>query len=173
MKTDKITLDRIKTAHPALRVELEQMYLEMCAALTGRAMVRFAYVLRSYAEQDVLFAQGRTTKGKRVTNARGGRSYHNFGLAFDIVLIVDRDGNGTYESASWETNVDFDGDGRHDWQEVVTIAKQYGWEWGGSWATFPDRPHFQKTFGLNVVELDRRVRNKIVINNIYPKLGPL
>jgi peptidoglycan L-alanyl-D-glutamate endopeptidase CwlK len=169
---DKITLDRIETAHPAVREELKQMYSEMVKALTGRAIVRFAYVLRTYAEQDALFAQGRgNDKRKRVTNARGGRSYHNFGLAFDIVLLVDRDRNGTFESASWETNVDFDGDGRHDWQEIVTIAKQYGWEWGGDWR-WKDMPHFQKTFGLNVVELDRRVKNKIVINNSnYPKLG--
>ena len=172
MSTDKVTLDRIETAHPAVREELRLMYAEMVKALTGKAIVRFAYVLRTYAEQDALFAQGRTKPGKVVTNAKGGRSYHNFGLAFDIVLLVDRDGNGTFESASWETNVDFDGDGKADWQEVVAIAKQYGWEWGGSWASFPDKPHFQKTFGLSVVVLDQRVKSKNVIQGTnYPKLS--
>lgn len=171
MKQDKITIERIETAHPAVREELRQMYAEMCQALSGRAMARFAYVLRTYSEQDALFAQGRTKPGKIVTNAKGGRSYHNFGLAFDIVLLVDKDGNGTYESASWETNVDFDGDGKADWIEVVTIAKQYGWEWGGDWK-FTDMPHFQKTFGLSVAVLDQRVKTKNVIAGTnYPKLG--
>lgn len=39
--------------------------------------------LRSYDEQDALYAKGRTASGKRVTNARGGYSNHNFGIAFD------------------------------------------------------------------------------------------
>ena len=47
-----------------------------------------AYVMtggtRTYAEQDALYAQGRTTGGKRVTNARGGYSNHNFGVAGDF-----------------------------------------------------------------------------------------
>jgi peptidoglycan L-alanyl-D-glutamate endopeptidase CwlK len=166
---DKITVDRIKTAHPAVRVELQEMYEEMVEALTGIAIVRFAYVLRTYAEQDALFAQGRPT-GKKVTNAKGGQSYHNFGLAFDIVLLVDKDKNGTFESASWETNVDFDGDGKSDWQEIVAIAKRYGWAWGGDWK-FVDAPHFEKTFGLSVKELDRRFKGGILIpGHNYPKL---
>ena len=40
--------------------------------------------LRTYTEQDELYAQGRTTTGPKVTNARGGHSNHNFGIAFDI-----------------------------------------------------------------------------------------
>lgn len=145
---DQITLDRIKLMHPKLRDEVSKMYDEMCEALTGRAIVRFAYTLRTFAEQDKLFLQV-----PKVTKAKGGFSYHNYGLAFDIVLLVDKDGNGSYESASWETNVDFDGDGKADWQEVVTIAKQYGWIWGGDWAGFPDKPHFEKTFGYSVRQL--------------------
>jgi peptidoglycan L-alanyl-D-glutamate endopeptidase CwlK len=162
-RIDPITINRIQTAHPQLRNELLQMYHEFVAVLTGKAIVRFAYVLRTYKEQDDLFAQGRTKPGKKVTNAPGGRSYHNFGLAFDIVLLKDNDGNGTFETASWETNVDFDGDGKADWQEIVAIARQYGWEWGGSWSRFPDAPHFQKTFGKSVVELDQKVKLKQVI----------
>jgi peptidoglycan L-alanyl-D-glutamate endopeptidase CwlK len=169
---DRITLERIKTAHPAVREELRQMYSEFCLVLSGRIRVRFTRVYSTYAEQDALFAQGRgKDKRKRVTNARGGRSYHNFGLAFDICLLIDRNGDGVFEEASWDTLLDFDRDGKIDWQEIVAIAKQYGWEWGGDWASFPDAPHFQKTFGLSVVFLDQRVRNKNVIQGTnYPKL---
>lgn len=150
--TDKITLQRIELLHPDLRKEVKEMYQEICEALTGRAICRFAYTLRTFAEQEVLYAQGRTRPGKIVTNAKGGQSYHNYGLAVDIVLLVDRDGNGTFEAASWETNVDFDEDGKADWQEVVAIFKRYGWEWGGDWK-FSDKPHFQKTFGKSIKQL--------------------
>lgn len=159
---DKITLDRIELAHPALREELRKIYAEICTALTGRALCRFAYTLRTFAEQDALFAQGRTKPGKVVTNAKGGQSYHNYGLAVDIVLLVDRDKNGSFEAASWETNVDFDGDGKHDWREVVDIFKRYGWEWGGDWK-FSDKPHFQKTLGQSVQQLLTRYNAKQLI----------
>lgn len=132
--------------HPKLRKEVEQIYDEICEALNGRAMCRFAYTLRTFKEQDALYAQGRTVKGKIVTNAKGGLSMHNYGLALDIVLILN-DG-----SASWDIKADFDGDGKSDWKEIVTIFKQYGWEWGGDWK-FTDYPHFQKSFGKTVREL--------------------
>lgn len=151
---DKITLDRIQLLHPLLRDEARELYNEICKALKGRAICRFSHTLRTFKEQDDLYSQGRTRPGKIVTNAKGGDSYHNYGLAIDIVLLVDRDGNGTFESASWETNVDFDGDGIADWQEVVQIFKKYGWEWGGEWR-FKDNPHFQKTFGKSITELKR------------------
>lgn len=150
--TDKITLQRIELLHPDLRQEAKEIYAEICQALTGRAICRFSHTLRTNKEQDELFAIGRTKPGKIVTNAKGGQSYHNYGLAIDIVLLVDRDKNGTFEVASWETNVDFDGDGKADWAEVVAIFKRYGWEWCGDWK-FSDKPHFQKTFGKSIKQL--------------------
>lgn len=152
IKTDLITLNRIQLLHPLLVDEVNSIYKEICEALKGRAICRFAYTLRTFAEQDALYAQGRTKKGSKVTNARGGQSYHNYGLAIDIVLLVDKDKNGTFESASWETKIDFDGDGKEDWQEIVAIFKRYGWEWGGDWK-FLDTPHFQKTLGKSIAQL--------------------
>lgn len=125
---DKITLERIELLHPLLRKEVKDIYREIDQALTGRAICRFSSTLRTFAEQNSLYAQGRSKAGKRVTNARGGQSYHNYGMAIDIVLLVDRDGNGTYETASWDTKTDFDGDRLADWQEIVAIFKRYGRE---------------------------------------------
>lgn len=171
MKQDQVTLHRIELLHPAVREEVKNIYAEICASLTGKALCRFAYTLRTYAEQNGLYAQGRTAPGKIVTQAKGGQSYHNFGLAVDIVLVVDKDGNGSFESASWDTKSDFDGDGKSDWQEVVNIFKQHGWVAGVDWK-FVDAPHFEKSFGLSVRELDRRVQNKFVIDGTnYPKLN--
>lgn len=156
---DKITLDKIQTAHPKIREELNQIYIEICEAIKGRSMCRFPYVLRTFAEQDVLF-----NAKPQVTKARGGQSYHNYGLAADIVMILDKDGNGSYELASWDTKLDFDGDGKSDWMEVVAIFKKYGWEWGGDWARFPDNPHFQKTLGYTIAQLQelhaKQIANK-------------
>ncbi len=151
-RVDKITLDRIKLLHPLLRKEALMIYQEIQATLTGSAICRFAYSLRTFKEQDGLYAQGRTAAGPIVTNAKGGQSNHNYGLAIDIVLLVDKDKNGTFETASWDTNTDFDGDGKPDWQEVVSIFKRYGWVWGGDWK-FTDMPHFEKMFGKSIADL--------------------
>jgi peptidoglycan L-alanyl-D-glutamate endopeptidase CwlK len=166
---DKITLKRIDMLHPDFRDNAHQMYADMCKALIGRVIPRFAYTLRTIKEQNELYQKGRTTSGPKVTNAKGGQSYHNYGLAFDLVLLIDTDGNGTFETATWDTLKDFDGDKASDWNECVLIAKKYGWEWGGDWLKFKDQPHFQKTFGKSIAEL--LVATKFKQDNIeYPKL---
>jgi len=170
---DSITIQRIALLHPIIREEATQIYAEICEALKGKAICRFSHTLRTFAEQDALYAIGRRgIKGERiVTNSKGGLSYHCFGVAIDIVLLKDTDGNGTFDTASWETNVDFDGDGVSDWREVVTIFKSFGWEAGIDWAKFPDAPHFQKTFSLSVRQLLAQVQNKhLVPNTNYPIL---
>ena len=158
---DKITLDRIELLHPALREEAKQIYAEICERLTGRATCRFAYTLRTFAEQDALYNQK-----PKVTKAKGGQSYHNYGLAVDIVLLLN-DG----KVASWDTVTDFDGDGLADWQEAVYVFGLFGWEWGGNWKTFPDKPHFQKTFGLTISEcLNRHNTGQVISGTNYIKL---
>jgi len=155
---DKPTLDRIQLLHPKLREEAMQIYLEICDALKGKAMCRFAYTLRTFAEQDALF-----NAKPQVTKAKGGQSYHNYGQAIDIVLIVDKDGDGKFETASWDVKSDFDGDGKSDWMEVVAIFKRYGWEAGIDWK-FYDAPHFQKTLGYSIAQLQalhaKQIANK-------------
>ena len=143
---DQITLDRINLLHPKVREEALAIYKEIVAALTGHATCRFAFTLRTFAEQAELYAQGRSKPGKIVTKAAAGLSFHNYGLAIDIVLIIDG------KEASWDEKRDFDADGVSDWQEIVHIFKQHGWEWGGDWK-FTDTPHFQKVFGKSVRDL--------------------
>lgn len=148
--SDKITLERIELLHPKLRQEAKEIYEEISEVLTGKAICRFSHTYRSFEEQDILFL-----KRPKVTNAKGGQSYHNYGLAIDVVLLVDKDGNGSHEAASWDTKTDFDKDNVSDWMEIVRIFKLYGWEWGGDWQ-FRDNPHFQKTFGYSIKELLKR-----------------
>jgi peptidoglycan L-alanyl-D-glutamate endopeptidase CwlK len=155
--TDQITLKRIELLHPSLKDEAIQIYSEICETLSNGVMCRFTHTLRTIKEQNDLYAKGRTIKGQIVTNAKGGQSFHNYGLAIDIVLIIDG-------KATWDRGKDFDRDGQPDFMEVVKIFKKYGWEWGGDWH-FKDYPHFQKSFGLTIKQLN----NKEKIGN-YPKI---
>jgi len=128
--------------HPALRNELRNQYLEINTQLPKGVRLRFTHTLRTFQEQNELYAQGRTTKGKIVTNAKGGSSWHNYGLAFDIVILYDKDNNGTFETASWDEDRCF--------MTVVNFFKSHGWKWGGDFRTFKDSPHFEKTFGMTI-----------------------
>lgn len=159
MYKDEITLKRIETIHPKLRVELREIYNQICEKVNSKyCKVRFSSVLRTQSEQDALYAKGRTAPGKKVTWTRN--SYHIQGLAVDIVLLLDKDKNGTFETASWDTAFDGDGDGIADWLEVSKIFISYGWQWGliNSKGKRYDLPHFQKTFGYKVSELKKRPR---------------
>lgn len=131
---DQLTLYRIETAHPRIRVELRNYYIEINRRLPKGVRLRFSWVYRSYKEQDLLHA-----KRPKVTNAKGGQSIHNYGLAFDIVILFDLDGNGTFETASWKQDKYF--------KLVVNFFKSKGYTWGGDWNSFKDNPHFQKDFG--------------------------
>lgn len=92
--------------------------------------LRVTSALRTVAEQDALYAKGNVTK------ARGGQSYHNYGLAIDVVEIK----NG---QAIWNC----------DWPKISAVGKRFGFEWGGDWKNFVDKPHFQMTFGKSVRQL--------------------
>lgn len=141
---DNISIKRLAAAHPKLRSELSDILIECEKANVG---IRYTSVYRNADEQNTLYAQGRTTSGKIVTNAKAWESYHQYGLAVDIVLY-HKDG-----SISYSAQEDLDKDGLADWFEVTAIFKKHGWEWAGDWKTFKERPHFQKTFGYKTSEL--------------------
>ncbi|RZK45996.1 MAG: M15 family peptidase [Pedobacter sp.] len=168
---DSVSLERIKSLHPKLRDEAKVILEEVEKTLTGKAMCRFTFTLRSWEEQDGLYALGRTKAnpdgktakkplGNIVTNAKAGDSFHNYGLAVDIALVIDTDGDGKYDKGSWDTKGDYDQDKKADWMEVVAIFKKHGWEWGGDWTSFKDMPHFQKAFGHTLKDLKAKYAKK-------------
>lgn len=127
---------------------------ESALELIKRAYKEGIYVqissgFRSFAEQNALYAQGRTKPGSIVTNARGGYSNHNFGLAVDYFLVSD-DGN----TALWTVN--------NKWRRVAAIGKQLGFAWGGDWASFRDYPHLEMTGGLSTAQLRAGSRPRLV-----------
>ncbi|MCM3586213.1 M15 family metallopeptidase [Mesobacillus maritimus] len=107
---------------------------------------------RSFQEQENLYAKGRTVAGNVVTNANAGESYHNFGLAIDFALKTP-DGK-----IIWDMKYDGNKNNQADWMEVVAVAKELGFEWGGDWIGFKDYPHLQMDFGLSIRELQKGKR---------------
>src|SRR5579872_98872 len=79
---DPISESRLEKVFPLLAAKVRQMADQL--AREG-IVLRVVQGLRTWAEQDSLYAQGRTAPGQKVTNCPGGRSYHNFGLAVDLV----------------------------------------------------------------------------------------
>lgn len=103
--------------------------------------VRVISGTRRYAEQDALFRQGRFgNPGPVVTNARGGRSRHNFGIAWDI---------GVFTEAGYSRRVE-------DYAEVARVGLVEGLVWGGHWRRFRDPPHYELDLGLDIVALRTR-----------------
>jgi peptidoglycan L-alanyl-D-glutamate endopeptidase CwlK len=96
------------------------------AAASGIA-IKVISGLRTYDEQNDLYAQGRMKPGEIVTNARGGYSNHNFGIAFDI---------GVFEGSRYV-------DESPKYKAVGVLGTDLGLEWGGNWKTIQDEPHFQ------------------------------
>ncbi|MDH6373509.1 peptidoglycan L-alanyl-D-glutamate endopeptidase CwlK [Paenibacillus sp. PastF-3] len=148
-----MTLDQVKNKSSARMIGLHPVVLDATTVLIERCYTRGVPILitqglRTIAEQDALYAQGRTKPGAVVTNARGGYSYHNFGLAVDFALLLP---NGS--SVSWDMRLDGNNNQIADWQEVVKEAKALGFEWGGDWTSFKDYPHFQMVFGLTLTQL--------------------
>jgi len=89
--------------------------------------IRVISGLRSYEEQEALYARGRTQPGPKVTNARGGFSNHNFGIAFDVGVFS----GSRYLGSSPK------------YRAVGVLGQELGLEWGGNWTTIVDEPHFQ------------------------------
>lgn len=113
---------------------------------------------RSVEEQDAIYQQGRETDGNIVTYAKGGESYHNYGLAIDFALLTNDD------NVIWDLEYDGNQNGKSDWNEVVEIAKELGFSWGGDFTRFKDYPHLQMDFGLSIRELKWGKRPEDVID---------
>lgn len=161
---DKISIARAKLLHPAVRDEVVNLITEVEKGFPANIAVRIVQGLRTIQEQNILYAKGRTADGNIVTNAKGGSSYHNYGLAIDFAILIDKDGNGTYDELSWDIKKDNDKDGVADWLEVVKVFEAAGWEWGGKWSGIKDYPHLQKTFGLKWQTLFERYNKKQFID---------
>ena len=140
---DNTTQNSINSLHPKIKDEVQKIaeYINS-SVLTGKTKLRITEGFRSFERQNQLYNQR-----PKVTNAKGGQSIHQYGLAFDMTLVIDG------KELSWDTKKDWDNDKKADWIEVVEEFRSKGYKWGGDWVSFKDMPHFEKTFGYNVREL--------------------
>ena len=115
----------ISQLHPKLQSIIPQI-IGICAAQGLPVLVTDGF--RTKAEQDAIYAQGRTAPGSIVTQVRWPNSAHCWGVAFDFCRNVrDRE----YD------------DSDRFFSRVADVAKQFGLEWGGDWKNFVDKPHLQ------------------------------
>lgn len=124
---DQISINRMQQLNPVMQDKVKA-FME---ALENKGLQpRITQGLRTIAEQDALYAQGRTKPGKIVTNAKGGTSWHNYGVAIDIAF-VNADGSINFNVSD----------------EIGVLGEAMGFEWGHRWARWgiDDRPHFQLT----------------------------
>ncbi|MBC7933423.1 MAG: M15 family metallopeptidase [Rubrivivax sp.] len=96
--------------------------------------------LRTFAEQDAIFAKGRTKPGPIVTKARAGKSNHNYGLAVDMYPVV----NGkVFTAVPKGASVEF----RRAFNAIQDAAgeeaERLGLFWGARFSGIVDTPHIQ------------------------------
>lgn len=94
---------------------------------------------RTPAEQNALFAQGRTEPGEVITDVSGTGSFHVWGVAIDFVPVT----NG---------QPDYSDDARL--QKIARLAIGMGFEWGFALWGF-DKPHLQYTQGLTISDFQK------------------
>jgi peptidoglycan LD-endopeptidase CwlK len=132
---------RLSFVYPGLADKVRQL-----ADLLKKQGVTIIVVqgLRTGEEQDKLYAQGRTTFGKVVTNARGGWSWHNFGLAVDCAPL---------EASMIDWNASHPA-----WKQMEEAGVSLGLTSGANWLRLKDAPHFQLTGRFPEAAPDDEVR---------------
>src|SRR5260221_11698506 len=136
---DQLSETRLAEVHPKLAEKVRSM-ADLLAQ--ENITIRVVQSLRSWTEQAMLYAKGRDADGnvvdprKVVTHARPGTSWHNFGLAVDVV---------PFDSGipDWNSS-------HPAWRRIVAVGESVGLISGSRWRTFPDLPHFQLTGQLPV-----------------------
>jgi peptidoglycan L-alanyl-D-glutamate endopeptidase CwlK len=150
----------LSKVHPILKGRVE----ELIVVLADEAHLYFAahMGLRSYEVQAALYAQGRllylevnqlrqkaglprilpAEAAKKVTNAPAGKSWHNYGLAVDIV--EDGDPNKAGIQWSWANTKSY--------LKIGQYATRVGLSWGGFWKAFKDYPHVELIGDLSLAK---------------------
>jgi len=128
---------KLEDLHPKVKLMCEQ-FISECKLHNIDVIITSTY--RDGASQDALYAQGRTTPGKKVTNAKAGQSFHNWRVAFDFVPIVGG-------KAIWNDNA--------LWTKCGEIAESIGLEWAGRWKKFKEMAHCQFTGGLTLQDFQK------------------
>ncbi len=113
-----------------------------CRVVGDGLNVRIISGTRIYAEQNALYKKGRFgNRGPVVTNARGGFSNHNFGIARDIGIFTP---SGGYKADGPE------------YEKAAQKGLSPEIEWGGNWKKLVDKSHYQLRQHFQIAELRAR-----------------
>jgi peptidoglycan LD-endopeptidase CwlK len=129
MTPDPVSNTRISQLDPSMQplanLAVNLMYMK-------DQPVRVVQGLRTFEEQDALYAIGRTTHLDRspVTNARAGQSAHNFAKAIDV-----------YPLESGKVVIPPASDSR--WHVIGETGTSVGLKWGGDFKRLKDYPHLE------------------------------
>jgi hypothetical protein len=115
----------LNALHPFFRDKITAL-IEACHAKGIELAIVESY--RTHAKQNEY-----KTMGKKYTNSGAGRSKHQYGLAIDVVPVVN-------SIAVWD-NVAL-------WRKVGMTGEKLGLRWGGRWRKPYDPGHFEWTGGL-------------------------
>jgi len=123
---------KLDDLHPIVAAKADA-FIKKCHVAGIDVILTSTY--RDAESQAALYAQGRTTPGLKVTNAKAGQSFHNYRVAFDFCPIV-------HGKAAWnDANL---------FTQCGIIAESCGLEWAGRWKTFKELAHCQFTNGLKL-----------------------
>ncbi len=120
----------VNALHPYFRDKVLDL-IELCRA--KGIELAFVETYRTHAKQNEYKGMG-----KKYTRSGGGKSKHQYGLAVDVVPIIDGE-------AQW--------DNKPLWLKVGLVGEKLGLRWGGRWRHPFDPGHFEWTGGLNTTAL--------------------
>lgn len=132
-----------------LLTDLDPKAAEVCKAHIAACTAEGIEILvtstwRDIEAQDALYRIGRDPGDirRRVTNAKGGSSWHNYRVAWDVVPLIGG-------KAIWNDPI--------AWKAIIAAGESVGAEAGANWKSFPDQPHFQyKPAGLELADAFER-----------------
>lgn len=148
--------EKVTKLHPKIRCSVRDFINDAEKDLGIKLVI--VQGLRTYEEQNRLYAKGRTAPGSVVTKAKGGQSNHNFGVAIDVFPLHE---DGKLHMADDKKNIEL-------LKKVAPIGKRHGFKWGGDWKSFKDYPHFENMYGKSLSELRQLYRNA---NGIIEKIS--
>lgn len=120
----------VNALHPYFRDKI----IDLIATCKAKGIeLAFVETYRTHAKQNEYKGMG-----KKYTRSGGGKSKHQYGLAVDVVPIVNGE-------AQW--------DNKALWLKVGLVGEKLGLRWGGRWRHPFDPGHFEWTGGLNTTTL--------------------
>ncbi|HYG01681.1 MAG TPA: M15 family metallopeptidase [Chryseosolibacter sp.] len=120
----------LQSLHPYFRDKIT-LLIRNCRAKGIELAVVESY--RTHAKQSEYY-----TMGRKYTRTPGGKSKHQYGLAVDVVPMVNN-------IPQWDNTT--------LWRKVGTEGEKLGLRWGGRWKSPYDPAHFEWSGGLTTSQL--------------------